>query len=240
MNSSGGAARFLRMRPHLQAALAPVFWAQFRARTQEEREWFYPQGPAVVSISGLDPVRILVIGDGPAAGCGVLIHELGIAGFLARDLATRLGRGVVVTVRAQPAASARSTLRLLAGTDLGLHDAIVLMLATTDAFCLTGRRSWRHSMTALVRALTSAGTPSVFVTSVASLELTRSISPFARRLTGNHARLLNIDTGRICARLGVPMIPLDAVSDLTSCTYATWGRRIAVHVAVALECRRGT
>jgi len=221
------------MRPHPDVALAPLFWALFRARTQDEREWFYPQETSVVSISGLDPIRILVIGDGPAAGCGVLIHELGIAGFLAREIRERLTRGVVVTVRAQPGASARSTLRLLGDLDLDDYDSIVLMLATTDAFCLTGRRSWGRSMTALVKTLTSAGTASVFVTSAASLQLTRSISPFARRLTGNHARLLNSETSRICARFGVPMIPLDAANELTSRTYATWGRRIAAHICGA-------
>jgi len=234
MSFSGYAARFLRMRPHPEVALAPLFWALFRVRTQEEREWFYPQETAAVSISGLDPVRILIIGDGPAAGCGVLIHELGIAGFLARGIAQATKRGAVVTVKAQPAASARSTLRRLDDMDLDGYDSIVLMLATTDAFCLTGRRSWQRSMTALVQGLTSAGAASVFVTSAASLQLTRSISPFARRLTGSHARLLNSETSRICAELGVPMIDLDAVNDLTSRTYATWGRRIAAHVTGAL------
>lgn len=74
----------------------------------------------------------------------------------------------------------------------------------------------------------------MFVTSAASLQLTRSISPFARRLTGSHAGLLNRETSRICTELGVPMMHLDAANDLTSRTYATWGRRIAAHVVGAL------
>ncbi|MET0886701.1 MAG: hypothetical protein ABWX92_09645 [Mycetocola sp.] len=192
-------------------------------------------GPSEVSIEGIDPLRILIIGDGPAAGCGVLIHELGIAGFLARHIAERIKRGVVVTVRAQPAASARSTLRRLDDIDLDLYDSIVLMLATTDAFCLTSRRSWQRSMTGLVQALKSADTASVFVTSAASLHVATSISPVARRLTGSHARMLDIDTGRICAESHVPMIPLDAASDLTPCTYARWGRRIGAHVISSLR-----
>ncbi|MET0886867.1 MAG: hypothetical protein ABWX92_10490, partial [Mycetocola sp.] len=110
----------LRQHPHV--VLGPLFWGFFKARAQEQCEWFYPAGSSELSIEGIDPVRILVIGDGPAAGCGVLIHELGIAGFLARHIAEHIGRGVLVTVRAQPAASARSTLKGLDDVNLELYD----------------------------------------------------------------------------------------------------------------------
>ncbi|MGO4689559.1 GDSL-type esterase/lipase family protein [Glaciibacter sp. 2TAF33] len=190
-----------------------------------------------MNIAGIDPARILVIGDGPAAGFGVRTHQLGIAGHLARHLGGLLARGVVVTVLAQPAASARSTLKRLDDMDVDGYDSIVLMLATTDAFCLTSRRSWRRNMTALVRTLIAADAPSMCVTSAASLHLARPLSPFARRLTGRHARTLNAETRRICAQTNTPMISLDAASDLTSRTYAMWGRRIGAHVADSLHKR---
>lgn len=219
--------------PH--AVLGPLFWGLFRARTEEEREWRYPTGPSEVSVAGIRPARILVIGDGPAAGCGVRTHQLGIAGHLARHLARLIGRGVVVTVAAKPAASARSTLKRLDALDLDGYDSIVLMLATTDAFCLTPRRSWQRDMTGLVHALTSAGTASVFVTSAANLHVARWLSPFARFLTGSHARMLNIETRQICAQAHTPMVALDAASDLTSRTYALWGRRIGALIADSLH-----
>lgn len=224
-----------RLPRYSQAILGPLFRGLFRDRTEEEREWRYPAGPSEVSIAGIQPARILVIGDGPAAGCGVRTHQLGIAGHLARHLARLIGRGVVVTVAAQPAASARSILKRLDALDLDGYDSIVLMLATTDAFCLTPRRSWRGDMTALVHALKSADTASVFVTSAANLHVARSLSPFARFLTGSHARMLDIETGHICAQSNTPMILLDAASDLTSRTYALWGRRIGAHVASSLH-----
>jgi hypothetical protein len=215
--------------------LGPLFWGLFRAKTQEQREWRYPTGPSEVSIAGTDPARILVIGDGPAAGFGVRTHQLGIAGHLARHIVGHIQRGVVVTVAAQPGASARSTLKRLGDMDVEGYDSIVLMLATTDAFCLTPRRSWRRNVTGLVHALESTDASSVFVTSAASLHLARPLSPFARRLTGRHARTLNVETSRICAQTSTPMIPLDAASDLTSRTYAKWGRRIGTHVAGSLH-----
>jgi hypothetical protein len=90
-------------------------------------------------------------------------------------------------------------------------------------------------MTRLVHALESAHASSVFVTSAANLPLARPLSPFARRLTGRHARTLNVETRRICSQTNTPMIPLDAASDLTSRTYATWGRRIGTYVVDSLQ-----
>jgi hypothetical protein len=225
----------LRLRQGPSAVLGPLFWGWFKAQTSELRDWLYPTGLPEVSIAGTNPSRILVIGDGPAAGFGVRTHELGIAGHLARHLSGLLARGVVVTVVAQPAASARSTLRRLAEIDVNGYDSVVLMLATTDAFCLTPRRSWRRNMRGLVHALNSADAPSLFVTSLASLHLARPLLPFARRLIGTHARTLNAETRRICAQTNTRMILLDAASDLTSRTYARWGRRIGTHLAESLH-----
>lgn len=229
--------RGLRENPHV--LLGPLFWSLFRATTHQQREWLYPSGPPVVCIPGFDPIRILVVGDGPAAGCGVLIHDLGIAGTLARYVARQTKRGVVVTVSASPDASARSTLKHAASLDVDGYDFVVLMLATTDAFCLTGRRSWQTSMTGLVQSLTSAGAASVLVTSAASMQLTRSLTPLARRITGNHARLLDAETREICAQSDTPMITLDAVNDLTPRSYARWGRRIGAHIASTLQSETG-
>lgn len=219
--------------PH--ALLGPLFWGWFRARTQDQREWRYPTRPSAVSVAGIGPIRILIIGDGPAAGCGVHTHDLGIAGHLARHIAGRLDRGVAVTVMAQPGASARATRKRLHDLDLDGYDTVLLMLATTDAFCLTNRRRWRRDMTELVRALSSTDTSSLFVTSTANLQVARSLSPFGRCLTGLHARMLNIETSQICAQFNTPMIHLDASSDLTSRTYKRWGHRIGAHIVNSLH-----
>jgi hypothetical protein len=218
--------------------LRPMFWGWFRAVTHAERQWRYPGGPSEISVTGVDPAHILVLGDGPAAGCGVRNHQLGVAGYLARHVAEHLDRGTLVTVMAQPTASARSTRRLLDDVRLGHFDAIVLMLATTDSSSLTARYSWRRDMTAIVRTLKSTGTPSVFVTSTAHLDEARATASFARALTGAHARMLDAETSRICAKSKTPMIALDAANDLTSRVYATWGRRIGANVADSLSRSR--
>lgn len=214
--------------------LAPLFWAWFRARTEEDGDWLYPTGPCEVAVAGVDPIRILVIGDGPAAGYGVRIHELGIAGHLARHVARHTERGARVTVAAERAASARSTLARLDALDLDGYDAVVLMLATTDAFCLTPRRAWQRDMTALVRALDGRSAAPLFVTGTTTMHLARSLTRFARRLTGAHARVLDAETQRICLESGARMIRLDAASELGPRTYAAWARRIGAQLTSSL------
>ncbi len=228
--------RLRRARDHLHPALRPFFWCMFTAETRRQRSWRYPAGPAVVRVAGPEPVRILVVGDGPAAGCGVLIHELGIAGGVARHVAEASTRGVEVTVDAQPLASARSTHARLGGCDLTGYDVIVVMLAATDACCLTPPRRWRESLTGLVQSLTASGAPSVLVTLADGAHLTRSLprSPRALRLVADHARALNAETGRICAESGTPTIALDAVGDLTPDAYARWGGRIGSRIVAAM------
>jgi len=221
-----------------RSVLSPLFWTWLKAAAQDRRDWMYPTGTPEVRIAGTDPARILIIGDDTVAGFGVRTHQLGIGGHLARCLYENLARGVVVTIAAQPGASARSTLKRLGDVDVSGFDAIVLMLATTDAFCLTPRRSWRRNMTSLIDFLKSADAPSMFVTSAASLQSARSLPSFARRLTGRHACMLNVETKRICSQTGTTLISLDAASDLTSRIYARWARRIGSYLTESL--RKGT
>ena len=101
----------------------------------------------------------------------------------------------------------------------------------------TDRRSWQRHMAALVRALKSTGA-AVLVTSTANMQVARSLTPFARGLTGSHARMLNVETRRICEQSNTPMIFLDAASDLTSRTYSRWGARIGAHVSESLRDAR--
>lgn len=224
--------RSWRQVPHMM--LRPLFRAWFRATTQREREWLYPAESSEVRIAGSHPIKVLVIGDGPAAGCGVLIQCLGFAGRLARHIASSTKRGVVVTVAARPTASARSTLRNVEEMNLDGYDSIVLMLTTTDVLCLTSRESWRRSMQRLVEALGAADTASVVVTSAASVHLTRPLHRFVRRLLSAHVGALNRETYRICLRTDTPVVVLSAATELGAGVYARWGDEVGVHVARAV------
>lgn len=218
--------------PHM--ILRPLFRGWFSATTQRERDWLYPTDPPEVRIAGSHPIRVLVIGDGPAAGCGVLIHDLGFAGHLAGHVASATNRGVVVTVAAQPTASARTTLRNLDNMNLDGYDCIVLMLTTTDVLCLTSRESWRRSMQRLVNALKATDAASVIVTSAASVHLIRPLAPLVRRLMSSQVGALNRETYRICLRTETPVVLLSAASELAAGAYKRWGHDVGMHVARAV------
>src|SRR4051812_22077779 len=57
-----------------------------------------PEGTPVVHATGADPDRILLVGNGPALGFGVVDWDLSLAGYLARRVATGTSRGVDVKV----------------------------------------------------------------------------------------------------------------------------------------------
>jgi hypothetical protein len=50
-----------RMRQCRRMILGALFWGWFKAKTKEQREWRYPEGPSEVNIAGSDPARILIM-----------------------------------------------------------------------------------------------------------------------------------------------------------------------------------
>jgi len=113
-----------------------------------------------------EALRVAVIGESTAAGCGVTSHTDGFAGSLARELAARTRRPVDWQVVGRLGATARRIRhRLLPQLDEDL-DAAVLLAGVNDVM---GRRSpeeWRDDLTAIVDGLTAraahvvvAGTP---------------------------------------------------------------------------------
>ena len=68
-----------------------------------------PTDAPVVNVPGPDPDRLLVVGGGIAVGFGVLSHELGIAGHVARQVSVRPGAGSMST--SSPSRTSGSTRR---------------------------------------------------------------------------------------------------------------------------------
>ena len=111
-------------------------------------------------------LRIAVVGESTAAGCGVHSHDEGFTGSLAREITARTQRPVEWQVAGQFGATARRIrYRLLpqVGEDL---DAVVLLAGGNDVM---GRRSpeeWHDDLAAVVDDLMEraghvviAGTP---------------------------------------------------------------------------------
>lgn len=139
--------------------LLPIAAAQGR-RVRSRTELLPPaSGPthgttAADEISG-SPMRLGVLGESTAAGCGVNTHEEGFAGRLARELSGRTGRPVSWEVVGQHGATARRIrYRLMPqfGEDL---DVAVLLAGVNDV--LTRRRpdQWGEDLAAILEGLTT-------------------------------------------------------------------------------------
>jgi lysophospholipase L1-like esterase len=111
-------------------------------------------------------LRIAVVGESTAAGCGVDSHDEGFAGSLARELTARTHRPVDWQVAGQLGATARRIRhRLLPQVDEDL-DAAVLLAGGNDVMSRRTPEEWQDDLTAIVDDLTGraghvvvAGTP---------------------------------------------------------------------------------
>jgi len=96
-----------------------------------------PAGGARTGLVGDDgeqPMRLMVVGDSTAAGCGVDTHDDGFAGNLARALSQRSGRSVRWHVHGVPGAVIRDVRRHLLTEVGGDLDLVVLLVGVNDVW----------------------------------------------------------------------------------------------------------
>ena len=140
--------------------LAPLA-ARWGRRVREELDVVpHPFDSPRRFIAGPDPDRVLVLGNGPAIGFGVLTQELALPGRLARRLADATGRGAVVDVVSRRGTTAGTAPRLLDEARMGLYDAILVCIGSSDAYNLEPEQRWRADLGQLLDALRAAATPS--------------------------------------------------------------------------------
>jgi len=187
---------------HLTDLLAP-FASQWVRRVRDELDVVpHPVDSTRQTIAGPDPDRVLVLGNGPAIGFGVLAQELALPGRLARRLAAATGRGAVVDVLARRGTTAAIAPRLLDEARMSHYDAVVLCVGSSDAYSLLPEERWRSDLAQLADALRAATTPS---TVVAVLPIRPLQRPHAARggtggLVDRHARRLDRIAQEVCLR----------------------------------------
>lgn len=114
-----------------------------------------PQQRAVVRGPGPDPDRVLLAGGGSAVGWGVMSHELGLAGHLARATSAVTHRGTDVEVFADPRMPLRAVKDYLTAERLSRYDAIVLTPGTIEAYELLPVQRWADELTDLIEHIVS-------------------------------------------------------------------------------------
>ncbi|MER5515220.1 SGNH/GDSL hydrolase family protein [Streptomyces sp. NPDC002763] len=133
----------------------PVVAAQglwVRSKTERMPPAAGPTEGSVGDGSG-PPVRIGVLGESTAAGCGVGTHEEGFPVFLARELAARTGRTVEWQVVGENGATLRHIRhRLMAGLGEQL-DVALLLAGVNDVLARRTPREWGDDLGAIVDGL---------------------------------------------------------------------------------------
>ncbi len=194
--------------------------------------------------SGLDPDRILVFGNGLAAGWGVATHELAIPGELARALATMTGRGADIDVSAHVDLKVARASGVLEKRKLAGYDAIVVIIGASDALSLTPRRQWRTSMRSLIETILDRTSASASVLVVEQMQI-RAVPPFDNLFgqTANaHAVTLNGITRELCDEyprtkyVSLPALADPATERLgTPERFRIWGNFLARRLAPRLN-----
>jgi lysophospholipase L1-like esterase len=143
------------------------------------------------------PLRIAVVGESTAAGCGVDVHDNGFPGCLAREITARTQRPFQWEVVGQFGATARRIrYRLLpqVGEDL---DLAVLLAGGNDV--MTGREpgQWRDDLSAIVDDLMERA-HHVVVAGIPPFALFPSMPNTLGRYLSERAAALDEVSQRIC------------------------------------------
>jgi GAF domain-containing protein len=165
-----------------------------------------------VHASGVESDRLLLFGGGAAVGWGVLSHDLGLPGSLARKLSTLTRRGTDIDVRASPEFRASTAIRDLARVDLARYDGIILTLGLSELLSLDSARSWRQHLDELLDHISeqSSSQAQIFVVGVQALTQITAYDRFMAPLMSYHRAAINRASALATAhRVGVTFIPFD-------------------------------
>lgn len=160
--------------------------------------------PAAGSATGIAgdgpgrPVRLAVVGESTAAGCGVASHGEGFTGCLARELAARAGRPAAWEAVGQHGATARRIrYRLLPRLGCGL-DVVVLLAGVNDVLTRRAPGQWGDDLAAIVDDL-AARAEHVVVTGIPPFAAFPALPRTLARYLARRAEALDEVSRQVCA-----------------------------------------
>lgn len=228
----------------LHVSMRPAARAWYAAKMDQWQVVPRPEDDPQVVVPGPDTDRILLIGDGPAVGYGVVSHKLALPGALARRLSHDTGRGAHVEVAPDPWLIMGALPEALNRRNLRGTDAVVITTGVGDACRLTSVRAWRRGIREALDAVERRGRRDTHVfwlgmPPVAAIPVLRG--PFAR-IVQHHATLLNHSTATSLA--GHPratFVPFEAEPHRdgerhrSAATFARWAELIVPVLHRALD-----
>lgn len=115
------------------------------------------------SVAGPRPLRLLVLGDSTAAGVGAATQDAALPGNLARELHSRLDRGVQWRAVGRNGATSRDLVTdYLGAATADPADLVFLSIGANDALGLRSRGAYVRDIRSIIAALKEAN-PDVWV-----------------------------------------------------------------------------
>ncbi|QNE46778.1 GAF domain-containing protein [Glaciihabitans sp. INWT7] len=224
--------------------LRPVILGWLFSRRERWNDLPRPLDQPQVQTLGVDPDRLILIGNALSVGYGVSSYDRSIAGHLARTISDSTDHGTVIEIIADADLTAATCLRELTGRDLGAQDAIVMTIGVNEALRLSSVVVWSRRLERLFRYLETNAAASllVFVVAVPNAGLITRLPEFVLRAAVRRVALLNVASQRVVARhprvTFIPFTPdlpehdgiaalADSAAYPTSETYGQWAAMIA-------------
>jgi len=224
------------------ARLALRAWYAFRMlrmRTQVQ-----PQDVPAVRSGDTLADRILVVGNGPSHGWGVITHQLALTGQLADAVAERTGRACDADLIGAEAMNVRSALAWIGDRDLRGDDCVVLVVGFNDALRFTPVATWERELRRLMDGIAGRlrHESAMVVVGIPPIGSFSTYGSLAARLSDQHRLKLNAASKQIARIRGVDYLelPLPKGAGSADAVYREFASRIAVDVAPKLLSTRPT
>lgn len=172
-----------------------------------------PEAPGptdgIMGDSDGSPLRLVVVGESTAAGCGADSHEEAFAGAFARALWRRRGRPVAWKVLGRHGATIRRVRHRMITELSGRADVAVLLIGVNDVLARTPLPRWRDDLAAVLDVL-AARAERVVVAGIPPFESFPSLPRLLGQYLAERGRLLDGGARDVCAAWpGVAWVGMD-------------------------------
>lgn len=208
-----------------------------------------PRTPPIATVGTGPSDRVLLVGNGPLHGWGVLSHGMSVVGHLAEDLWRRTDRPARVEFVGDERMNAASATAWLGAQPRNDQDVVVVALGMNDALRLEPVPRWRASYRRLLdhlRAHTGHSVPIVLV-ELPRIRAYRMADGLLGSVAQHHAHRLNRvlhELAGASSRISVVPAPeerFEAERPIgSSASYAEWALQLGAVLAPVLDRIRET
>lgn len=219
--------------------------AWYAFRMLRLRSQLQPQDVPVVRSGDPCADRIVLIGNGPSHGWGVVTHQLALVGQLASAVAEQTKRACDADLIGAEAMNVRSALAWIGDRELRGDDAVVIMIGFNDALRFTPVASWKREMRALLDGITPRmrRESTVTVVGIPPIQSFSAYGSLVAHLSERHRLLLNTATQKIATLRGLSYLDLPvgragSGSTASAALYREFAVRIAENIVPQLVAVR--